>query len=200
MEKAGNVNIPTPSPEQVDHYIHEWESRENYVYQEKALDKIFFELCPENKNINDILIKTATLNDFYSTNIYSVYSVAKHIETINNIDVRIKEGDETLIEEIQNVTINGKCKRFYSFATKYCSHHNPLAFPIYDNYVAYILYIFRKQDNFFKFTKSSLKNYGVFKNTINAFMDFYGLTQYSVKDIDKYLWSLGKDIIGRSSN
>ena len=200
MEKVDYENIPTPSPEQVDHYIHEWESLENYVYQEKALDKIFFELFPENKDINDILIKTATLNDFYSTNIFSVYSVAKHIGTINNIDVRIKEGDENLVEEIQNVTIKDKSKRFYSFATKYCSHHNPLAFPIYDRYVAYILYIFSKRDNFFKFTKNSLKNYGVFKNTITAFINFYSLNQYSVKDIDKYLWLLGKDIIGMSNN
>lgn len=200
MKKTGYENIPTPSPEQIEHYIQKWENLGNYVYQEKALDKLFFELCPENKDINDILIKTATLNDFYSTNIFSVYSVAKHIGTIKNIDARIKEGDESLVEEIQEVIIKDKSKKFYSFATKYCSHHNPLAFPIYDKYVANILCIFRDRDNFFKFTGKSMRNYVVFKNTITAFMDFYDLNQYSVKDIDKYLWLLGKDIIGPRNN
>ena len=31
--------------------------------------------------------------------------------------------------------INGKKKNLYSFASKYCSHHNPEAYPIYDSYV-----------------------------------------------------------------
>ena len=39
----------------------------------------FFDLIPENKQIEDILIKCSTLNDFYSTNIFSIFPVAKHI-------------------------------------------------------------------------------------------------------------------------
>ena len=73
----------------------------------------------------DILLKVAALNDFYSTNIFSVYPVAKHILSLN-IDDRLMTGDVALVSDIQKVTINGVEKNFYSFATKYCSHHRPL--------------------------------------------------------------------------
>ena len=64
--------IPRPSSEEVDKYIKKWKSLENYVNQENSLDKLFFDLIPENKEIEDILIKSSTLNDFYSTNIFSI--------------------------------------------------------------------------------------------------------------------------------
>lgn len=192
-KEYNNIKIQYPSSKEIEYYMRKWDSQENYVHQEKALDKLFFKLCPENKDINDVLLKTVALNDFYSTQIFSVYTVANHIITISNIDKRIKDGDETLVEEIQTVTINGKEKSFYSFATKYCSHHNPSAFPIYDSYVSDMLYFFSKRDNFFKFTKVSLRNYRIFKKTISSFMNFYSLNQYSVKDIDKYLWQIGKE-------
>ena len=192
-KEYNNIKIQYPSSKEIEYYMRKWDSQENYVHQEKALDKLFFKLCPENKDINDVLLKTVALNDCYSTQIFSVYTVANHIITISNIDKRIKDGDETLVEEIQTVTINGKEKNFYSFATKYCSHHNPSAFPIYDSYVSDMLYFFSKRDNFFKFTKVSLRNYRIFKKTISSFMNFYSLNQYSVKDIDKYLWQIGKE-------
>ena len=81
----------------------------------------FFALCPENTDMSDILLKVAALNDFYSTNIFSVYPVAKHILSLG-IDERLKVGDVTLVSDIQKVNINGVGKNFYSFATKYCSH------------------------------------------------------------------------------
>jgi hypothetical protein len=60
--------------------------------------------------------------------------VAKHICALE-IDVRLNTGDVTLVEDIQYVAIGNTKKNFYSFASKYCSHHNPLDYPIYDSYV-----------------------------------------------------------------
>lgn len=73
------VKIPTPSKKEVEKYIEKWNTLENYLNQENSLNKLFFSLLPENKLIEDILIKTSTLNDFYSTNIFSIFTVAKHI-------------------------------------------------------------------------------------------------------------------------
>ena len=157
-------DIPTPSPVQVDYYLCAWDKLENYRLQEKALDKLFFSLCPENTEISDILLKVVALNDFYSTNIFSVYPVAKHILSLD-IDTRLKVGDVSLVADIQKVTINGIERNFYSFATKYCSHHKPLQYPIYDNYVNKILCYFRKQDRFTEFKAADLKNYAKFKRT-----------------------------------
>ena len=61
------IHLEKPNKNSVEEYIEKWNKLENYVIQEKALDKLFFELCPSNKRIEDILIKCSTLNDFYST-------------------------------------------------------------------------------------------------------------------------------------
>jgi hypothetical protein len=105
MRKA-IINVPNPSSDQVEHYLRAWDELENYHLQEDALDKLFFTLCPENTDMSDILLKVAALNDFYSTNIFSVYPVAKHILSLN-IDDRLKNGDVALVSDIQKVTING---------------------------------------------------------------------------------------------
>ena len=77
--RKSNIDVPTPSKEQVEYYLAKWDELENYHLQEDSLDKLFFKLCPKNTDITDILLKVSTLNDFYSTNIFSVYPVAKHM-------------------------------------------------------------------------------------------------------------------------
>lgn len=186
------IEIPTPSEKEVIKYLKKWDSLENYVLQESALDKLFFKTYPNNNDINDILIKASSLNDFYSTNIFSIFSVAKHIMSLN-IDDRLKKNDATLVNDIARVKINGKEKNFYSFATKYCSHHKPVEYPIYDSYVEKILMFFNKKDSFAKFKKEDLKNYENFKEVLIEFKKFYRIDKYNLKDIDRYIWQLGKE-------
>ncbi len=186
------IEIPNPSKNEVEKYLHKWDSLENYVLQESSLDKLFFKTYPNNTDINDILIKASSLNDFYSTNIFSIFPVAKHILKLN-IDERLKAGDETLVNDIARITINGKDKNFYSFATKYCSHHYPTVFPIYDSFVEKVLLYFNKRDRFYNFTKDDLKEYRKFKSTLISFKEFYNIDEYNLKDIDRYIWQLGKD-------
>ncbi len=187
-----NIDVPKPSIEQVEFYHTKWKELENYHLQEDALNKLFFELCPRNTEVIDILLKASTLNDFYSTNIFSIYPVAKHICDLN-IDERLKDGDVTLVGDIQYVTINEKEKNFYSFASKYCSHHNPFDYPIYDRYVDEVLRYFKNRDSFSDFQDSDLKEYIKFKGILIDFRAFYGLNQYSLKQIDQYVWLLGKE-------
>ena len=185
------IYIPTPSLKEVDKYLKLWDSKENYVLQEQALNKLFFITYPNNTNIEDILIKASTLNDFYSTNIFAIFPVAKHILNLK-IDNRLKNKDETLVNDIANVSINGTTKNFYSFSTKYCSHHDPTNFPIYDSYVEKILLYFKEKDNFANFTKTDLKDYQKFKSILKEFKKFYNIDNYNLKDIDRYIWQLGK--------
>ncbi len=191
-------DIPKPSKAQVETYLQSWDELDNYRLQEDALDKLFFTLCPENKEISDILLKVAALNDFYSTNIFSVYPVAKHILSLD-IDSRLSAGDVSVVKDIQRVTIrDGVEKTFYSFATKYCSHHKPLDFPIYDSYVEKVLCHFRDQDDFASFRTPDLKDYARFKMVLIAFRTFYGLEEYNLKQIDKYIWQLGKQFFKKN--
>ena len=190
-EKKQLPNIENPCPDQVEYYLQLWDKQENYKLQEKALDKLFFNTYPNNTDINDILIKASSLNDFYSTNIYSIFSVAKRISELN-IDSRLASEDLSLVDDIATVVINGKQLRFYSFASKYCSHHMPNVFPIYDSYVEKILKYFKQKDKFYHFKNEDLKTYHKFSKILDAFQTFYGLKEYNRKDIDRYLWQLGK--------
>lgn len=192
VRKEKNVDIPKPSETQVEMFLAKWDALENYHLQENALDKLFFDLLPTNVDISDILLKASVLNDFYSTNIFSIYPVAKHILSLN-IDDRLAVGDVTLVSDMQHVEIGGVKKNFYSFSSKYCSHHNPLAYPIYDSYVDAVLRFFRDQDGFAQFTNEDLKIYDQFKTILIVFRSYYKLDRFNLKEIDKYIWQLGKE-------
>lgn len=96
-----------PDLVEVKRYLEKWQTLENYRLQEDALNKLFVELCPKNDNISDILLKVAALNDFYSTNIFSVFSVAQRIIELD-VDKRLDEEDVNLVNEIQKVIISDK--------------------------------------------------------------------------------------------
>ncbi len=194
------MNVITPSVSIIQEYLRKWDSLENYVLQESSLKKLFTKTYPANNNMDDVLIKVCSLNDFYSTNIYSPFFVAKHIVTLN-IDDRLKRNDLEIVNEIAKVKMNGKKEiNFYSFATKYCSHHKPEIYPIYDSYVEKLLMYLKKRDKFFQFTKGDLKIYSQYNRILLEFQKFYGLEAYNLKDIDRYLWQAGKDYFPKKYN
>ncbi len=202
MDKNGknidNKAIPRPFVDVVLEAQKNWENLEGgkYRVQENVIKKLF-EMHPINRQLEDILLKAAVLNDFYSTNIFSIFGVAKHILSIPNVDEQLARGDVKLVNEIRTVSFISKkgaekAKDFYSFATKYCSHHRPNLYPIYDGYVGKVLCYFRNKDKFADFKNDDLKDYEKFKNVINEFQRFYRLERFSVKELDRYLWQLGK--------
>lgn len=187
-----NLNIPTPSEKEVVYYLDEWDHLEGYFLQESSLRKLFSKTYPLNNDLDDVLIKVCALNDFYSTNIFSPFPVAKHIISLK-IDDNLRGNDLNIVNKIALIKMNGdKIKNFYSFATKYCSHHNPSIYPIYDSYVEKILIYFRDKDKFYPFKKEELKDYPRFKDILINFRKFYDLGKFDLKQIDKYLWQIGK--------
>ena len=103
------IEIITPCKEEVQRYLDKWDNLGNYVIQEEALDKLYRETYPKNNEIHEIIIKASALNDFYSTNIFSIYPVAKHILDLN-IDESLKESDPNLLNELF---------LFFLYASKY---------------------------------------------------------------------------------
>lgn len=186
------LEIPRPCKEEVVKYLELWDTMERYVLHERCLNKLFHDVCSDNDNMEDVLIKVKMLNDFYSTRILAIIPMAKHILSLD-IDNRLKEQDESLVDDIANVVIGDKKRRFYSFATKYCSHHDMVNFPIYDKYVDKILRYFRNKDNFAEFKNVDLKDYSKFKKILMQFKKFYKIDEYNLKDIDRYIWQLGKE-------
>lgn len=188
------TNIPCPCEVEVEKYLRKWETLGNYVLQEKAIVEIFAQR-PTNQMIEDVLIKVCLLNDFYSTNILDTFRVAKHILNLD-IDKRLKAGNLGLINDIAIVTMkNGKSRNFYSFASKYCAHHQADVYAIFDSFVQKDLLYFAKKDKFCEFKRDDLKNYKEFSRILREFIKFYNLKRYSLRQIDQYLWLLGKEYL-----
>ena len=187
------LEIPKPNKQIIKEYLIKWDNLEDhYIWQESSLDKLFHKDYKKNTDLNEILIKCSCLNDFYSTNIFLIYPVAKNIYDLR-IDKRLKAGDPSLVNDIAHVKIGGKDKTFYSSASKYCSHHNAVEFPIYDYFVDKMLMYFQKKDKFSNFKKDDLKDYVKFKKVLIDFKKYYDIDNYNLRDIDKYLWIAGKE-------
>jgi hypothetical protein len=90
-------------------------------------------------------------------------------------------------------------RHFYSFATKYCCHHNEEAYPIFDSHVERMLVHFRDTDAFCKFRRSDLRDYPTFVKVMEAFRSFYQLERFSLRDVDIYLWLSGKQAFGNNA-
>lgn len=192
------MEINSPTPNIVKEYLEKWKSLENYVLQESSLKKLFNKTYPKNNDMDDVLIKVCSLNDFYSTNIFSPFTVAKHIVELK-IDEKLNKEDLNIVNEIAKVRVNAhKEINFYSFATKYCSHHKPTVYPIYDSYVDKLLMCLKRKDKFLDFRKIDLKIYPRYKDILLKFRDFYNLRDFNLKEIDKYLWQAGKNYFPRS--
>ncbi len=203
QEEADDKNVmPEVCAEWLLRYNNRWESSEemvDYRAQEDALNLLFHKHCPLNYKMEDILLKIVALNDFYSTNIYDVYSVARHFIKEIDLDILMAKGDEDLVDRLAKVKMkNGKTKLFFSFATKYCSHHNPEGYPIYDRYVCDVLKALRKLGKVSKFKNDDLKNFRKFKSVIDECIKNCNLVRpdgkpFTYKEVDRYLWLLGKD-------
>ena len=190
-------DVESPCIDAVQRYVDAWKNLESYSAQEIALNKLFWEYCPKNKRLEDVLLKAGTLNAFYATNIYNIFAMAKHIVSLD-IDERLKIGDESLVMDIASGhgvknAKSGKELHLYSFATKYCSHHRPEIYPIYDSYVEELLVYLRDIDHFAEFRTEDLRNVAVLKQTLLSLQKFYSLETFSLKQIDQYMWQYGKE-------
>lgn len=188
----GNTHLVPPTVALTNDYNRKWKTLEKYTLQEASLALLFRQFCPRSDDIWHVLLKVSALNDFYSTNIYDTHAVARHIVTIRVSD-RIDAGDSSVVNQMARVSVGSKHRNFYSFASKYCNHHNPEAFPIYDSYVEKMLLHFHRRDRFAVFKRADLKQYARFVEVIVAFRKHYGLEQFSLREIDIYLWLAGKD-------
>jgi hypothetical protein len=191
---VGDV-VATPSQDEVRKYLKLWRDQGNE--NTNAALQLLFQTMPRNIDTGEVAVKVAALNGLYATNIYGVVQMARHIVGLD-IDDLLETGvaEPELIEDIARLTQKGKLRRHYSFATKYCSFHRPDVYPIYDSLVAEILNaLLRQGETFDKFLPGETwsGDYGVYCRSVLAFRQHYGLDEFSVRDVDKYLWMAGKE-------
>lgn len=200
------MNLNKPSKDEMDRIsalLEQEPSFMHYKYEVSALEWLF-KSYPTNTNLDEIIIKVACLDRLYSTNItksYKIPQVAQHIRKLN-FDDRVQKGDITLVDDIANFSraqIEGQGgKQILSFASKYCVWHSSVVygkddFVIIDSIVKTKLKEFNEEYSFApKFSKKDLKDYKKYKEILERFREFFGLKECSFRDIDRYLWRLGK--------
>ena len=143
-----------------------------------------------------MLLKVLVLNKLYNTRIndVDVPRLAMHIVDLG-VDEPIKQGDPSVV---WSMFMCDGLRKYYSFATKFCSWHNPESYPIYDGYAEECLWAYRKrpanQEGFAQFRRQDCWYYDKYKKVVSAFRTHYKLDHFTFKEIDKFLWQTGERI------
>lgn len=147
--------------------------------------------------------KVSLINDNYSTHLSSAEksAISKILYDFSE-DIQKRNYNRDLIDNIRSECRkpNMLNKDPYSFITKYCCHHNPDNYPIFDSYVEIMLKWFSDlEDVPFHTTdkNSDFCNYDFFRNVLMQFKEYCEtnriIESISYRNLDKYLWSAGKE-------
>lgn len=197
------MQINKPSKDDMKRIDDIWETKRevrHYTLETKALDLIFNQY-KNNTNLLEIIIKIGCLDNFYSTNAtknIKIPDIAEKILNIKDFDLRIQKWDTDLVRELAIFGKGDKEIKLYSFATKYCTLHNCMVhkhndYAIYDSIVCKKLKDFNKLYPFTEFSDDdwTLESYPRYREILRLFIEKFEL-DYSFRDLDLYLWKLGK--------
>lgn len=191
--------LEQPTAELIERYQSEY--RESAFGVEDKMQELIVGKVHDKSKYETILLTTIIINELYSTSIRRIDIMAKHIfQHTDEIHSLIANGDAKAINAIAvghglTARDTGKEFNFYSFASKYCNYLNPDKFPIYDSYVEAMLFSYNKKYDFADFTKADLKDYETFRNVVLKFRKHFGLEQFSLREIDKFLWLYGTRLV-----
>jgi hypothetical protein len=186
--------LPTPTVELVEAECCKFDRVDKL--KEDALRLLWIQF-PHNTETSHVLLKVLVLNKLYNAWVLDkdVEPLARHIVTLN-IDPLLDQGELAAVELIYTCP---PLKMYYSFATKFCSWHNPTAYPIYDRNADECLWSYKKQDRFANFHRRDLEYYERFVATVTAFRNHYGLSSFTFRQLDKFLFRSGDEILTKAS-
>lgn len=163
-----------------------------YAFVDRALAELFGQY-PTNDDEAHVLLKVVALNELYSTNIYAVADVACLIyEHRQEVDGALNPPSPEAVDQIVELLFCGMKRHFWAFATKYCSWHRPESYPIWDANVARYLRSLKGSP----FTRpEDWTRYSQFVDLMQQFKNFYNLGEFTFKQIDKFLWLSGGDLM-----
>jgi len=189
-------NPKKPDCDLVNSYLKIYNDKsKGYIQTDNAIFELF-KIYPQNKSYEEILLKAAIINGLYRTNIFAIYIMAEHIYELS-IDKKLSSFSVNLVNEIANLQIKKKRHFFFSFASKYCSFHFPQYYPIYDSKVGNLIWLYQNNykfhpEHFFKYQIN--EEYSKYKGIVEQFVNYFGLKEFTFKEIDKFLWLYAQDL------
>jgi hypothetical protein len=150
-------------------------------------------------NSDAVLVKVATVNSLYGTNVYAVDRAALHVTTVvDAVDRDLRRPE--LVEEMAAIPPRqgGAARMHRSFASKFAHFfvdHD--AFPIYDSYAARMLRVHLGADAPAPDTGAT---YMAFEAAFRTLAQSAGLGS-DTRRLDRYLWMVGqyRDYVKNSS-
>lgn len=153
---------------------------------------------PYNIDKQDIAVKLAVIDSFYSTGVVryhrkDFFTLADIICGITDFDKRIAKGDLTVVEDI----INKAPYQCISIASKYCTLHNRYAakkddFAMYDSVMEKLLPLYYKKCGYKGQSPAYYKrrnDYCGYVKSIEDFLDFMGIKCPDRKrKFDAFIW------------
>jgi hypothetical protein len=182
--------LPKPAM-RIDHEIDEFDRDESTV---EETVRTLVDAFPSNQKFTHVHLKVIAISQLYRARVLNIDAedLAKHIWSIPDLDDMLAAGSPEVVNLIHQCKTTRR--KYYSFATKFCSWHNQKAYSLWDYNVDEALWAYRQQDGFAKFKHKELLDYPRLAEIIKEFRAFYGLRRYSLKNIDKFLWGVGANL------
>lgn len=166
-----------------------------FVNDTKNLE--LFKNTPGNSTADDVRTKVSALNDTDIRTLSIEEDMINHIVKLN-IDDRLKKGDPAVVEDIANITVQGKNHHLLHFASVYCNFHKPEIFPIYseqylDFYNTYII------EYKLPLKAEKLKTYEGFSTALNDLVKRLNLTgKMNYLQLRKFGWLYAETVVAES--
>lgn len=159
---------------------------------EEAIAQLVREF-PYNTDPSHVLLKVVVVNDLYGAGLPRKYiePITRHITGLH-IDAAIAEGKAAVVDDIINCA--GLKEKYFSFASKFCSWHNPTAYPIYDRNVDECLWHYNGRYRFVTYNRGNY-SYVQFVAIVNALRNRFCLKEVTFKKLDKALWHFGDQLL-----
>ena len=148
---------------------------------------------PNNTDPSHVLLKVVVINELYGAGLPRKYieSITRHITGLG-IDEALAAGKSAVTDDIINC--HELKEKYFSFASKFCSWHNPAAYPIYDRNVDECLWYYNGRYHFTTYNRGNY-SYVEFVGIVSALRNFFRLNEVTFKQLDKALWRLGDQLL-----
>lgn len=124
------------------------QSFQEFLERQEEVRRFFEENLVNQDQMYNVLLKIRAIDNLYGTNTHNKNDLAERISHIHDIDDRLREGDITLIHDIADLMHNNGQEitdEQFTFASRFCTLHQPELFPLYDALMAKTIVIIRKE-------------------------------------------------------
>ncbi len=139
-------------------------------------------------NYEEVVVKAATLNHLYSTRVFALLTVSKHIAAVMADPPDDPDEFVTALATVPDRAATKGPRHHWSFASKFTHFFvDADRFPIYDSYnVMMLRYHLGRQA-----VANTVNPYAAFRTNLQQFQTLGHLEEFSLRELDRYLWLAG---------